>query len=52
MFELEDNTQVTSHRAVKNISDIVIDFDTLSIKLGTILPIVAKVIPTPKISKF
>jgi hypothetical protein len=52
MTEWENNKQVTSNGTVRHISDVAIDFETLSIRLGTILPTVRGGTPTPKINEF
>jgi hypothetical protein len=52
MTEWENNRQVTSNGTVRNISDVAIDFETLSIRLGSILPTVKGGTPTTKISEF
>jgi hypothetical protein len=48
----EDNKQVTSNGTVRNISDIAIDFQTLSIRLETLLSGQSEGTPTPKITEF
>jgi hypothetical protein len=52
MTEWENNKQVTSNGTIRNISDVAIDFETRSIRLGTILPTVRGGTPIPKFSEF
>lgn len=52
MSKWENNKQVTNSGTVRSISDVAIDFETLSMRLGTILPAVKGGTPILKISEF